>query len=407
MAFRGTVFRGLALAASCLLLPAVAGCGGGDAAQGRGPTLHVGVTLSLTGQFSQESRQTRNGYLLCERRVNARGGVPVGARRARLALHIQDDASRPDLAASIVDQFDEKGYRLVLGPYGSPVTAAVAAVTERNRQVLVNTLGAEDAISGRGNRRTFTVISPASEYATSILAAVHELARPRPARVMFLSADDGFARAVTRSGQETARRLGLRVLPAQYFRSGATDVSAALIRARQARPDLIIGAVHFVEGVALVRQSRELGLDRTPIALTVAATTADFTRALRGFAEGVIGVSQWVKGGRDAWFGDAKDYSAAYRRMYGEEPQYHPAAASAACLALVLAVQGAGSTDADAVRTALETLDEQSFFGRIRFDSTGRNVFKHMTVIQVQRGRSVQVWPARSAAGGLVWPGAR
>jgi hypothetical protein len=76
-----------------------------------------------------------------------------------------------------------------------------------------------------------------------------------------------------------------------------------------------------------------------------------------------------------------------------------------ACLALVLAVEKAGSTKADKVRDALSTLDTASFFGHIKFDKTGQNVYKPMSVIQVQSGHAVTVWPTDQAAGASFhWP---
>jgi len=49
-------------------------------------------------------------------------------------------------------------------------------------------------------------------------------------------------------------------------------------------------------------------------------------------------------------------------------------------------------------------LDTTSFFGKIKFDQTGQNTFKPMSVIQIQGGKSVDVWPKASAAGILIWP---
>jgi branched-chain amino acid transport system substrate-binding protein len=73
---------------------------------------------------------------------------------------------------------------------------------------------------------------------------------------------------------------------------------------------------------------------------------------------------------------------------------------------MVLAVREAGSTDPDKVRNALAALDEQSFFGPLKFDDKGENVTKPMSVIQIQDGKLVTVWPKDQAAGRLVWPGA-
>jgi branched-chain amino acid transport system substrate-binding protein len=56
------------------------------------------------------------------------------------------------------------------------------------------------------------------------------------------------------------------------------------------------------------------------------------------------------------------------------------------------------------VRSALAALDLQTFYGEIRFDSRGLNVFKPMEVEQVQDGLAVVVWPPAAATGRPRYP---
>lgn len=401
--------RGVAGLVTALLL--LAGCGSKGEEPGTvdGDTLRLGVSLSLTGKLAREGLLTRSGYQLCESVVNDKGGVPVGGRKLELDIQIQDDTSRPDTAAQIIDNFNDEGYQLILGPYGSAATEAAAAVVERNGQVMVDSLGADDKIFDKGYRRTFAVLSPGSQYAASIVSAIHDLAKPTPRTVAFLSADDGFSKTVTAGGVKAARKLGMRVVAEEYFPNGASDVSSTLTKIKPLRPDLVIGSVHFVEGVAIIKQSKELGIRPMAFGETVAPPTPDFPKTLGPLADGVLGSSQWVPSGagEDKWFGDAGDYAATYQARFGEAAQYHAASATAACLAFVLAVEKAGSTEADAVRDALAALDAESFFGPITFDETGKNTTKQMSVIQIQDGKPVAVWPSDVATGKLRWPATR
>jgi len=61
----------------------------------------------------------------------------------------------------------------------------------------------------------------------------------------------------------------------------------------------------------------------------------------------------------------------------------------------------------DKVRDALAGLDTESFFGKIKFDATGQNTFKPMSVIQIQKGKVVSVWPKDSAEAEMIWPGTK
>jgi len=185
-------------------------------------------------------------------------------------------------------------------------------------------------------------------------------------------------------------------------------VSAALTKIKPKNPDVVIGSVHLAEGVAIIKQSKELGVNPPGgFAETVAPPTPDFAQALGASANGVLGSTQWTvkTSGSDKWFGSAADYNATFKKQLGHDAEYHGAEATAACLALVLAVEKAGSTDPDKVRATLAALDEQTFFGPLKFSPTGQNVTKTMGVIQVQNGKPVAVWPKDSSEGPLVWPG--
>ncbi|HET6626547.1 MAG TPA: amino acid ABC transporter substrate-binding protein [Nocardioidaceae bacterium] len=400
----------LATIATCALVT-TAGCGSKGSSEGStdSDTLTLGASLSLTGSLAREGQLTKEGYQLCQQKVNEAGGVDLGDKKVKLKIKYQDDTSTPDVAAQLVDQFNDQGIKLILSSYGSANVEAQAAVIERNGQVMADSAGANNEIFTKGYKRTFAVLSPATEYAASIVKAIDELAQPRPKSMAFLSADDGFSQTGAEGGSETAKKLGFDVLPIESFPAGSTDVSSSLNKIKGENPDVIIGTVHVEEGVAIVKQSKELGLKPDGFGETVAPPTPDFAKSLGDAANGVLGSSQWTdtSKGSDKYFGSAKDYAADINEKFGHVPDYHDAEASAACLAIVLAAEEAGSVDADKVRDAMADLDTESFFGKIKFDETGQNVYKPMSVIQIQDGKVVTVWPKEAAEADLVWPGTK
>ena len=91
----------------------VAGCGSKGEAKSTGAassgTLTIGASLSLTGSLAREGQLTKEGYQLCQEKVNAKGGVDIGGTKAKLDIQYQDDTSKPDVAAQLVDSFNDKG----------------------------------------------------------------------------------------------------------------------------------------------------------------------------------------------------------------------------------------------------------------------------------------------------------
>ena len=389
---------------------AAAGCGKGqssDAGSPTGDTLKIGAALSLTGSLAKEGQLTKQGYQLCEEIVNSKGGVSAGGKLYKLAIAYRDDTSEPDTAAQLVDRFNDQTIKLVLGPYGSPSTEAAAAVVEKNGQVMVDSSGADNNIFTKGYRQTFAVLSPATSYAKVMIQALASQAKPKPRTVVFLSADDGFSKTVAKGGAEEAHKQGIKVLATETFPEKSTDVSAAVNKAKSLNPDLVVGAVHLVEGIAIIKQSKELGLKPAGgFAETVAPPTPDFVRTLGASAEGVVGSTQWVPQvtGEDKFFGTAQEYASSFKKRFGSDAEYHSAEAAAACLALVLGTENAGSIEPAKVRDAIARLDSPSFFGPIKFDSTGKNVTKQMSVIQIQDGKPVTVFPTDQQQSALKWP---
>src|SRR4051812_30977989 len=269
--------------AGVVMLVAACGSGSGNAGGGgdeQGNTLNVGAALSITGSLAKEGRLTKFGYQFCQEKVNQGGGVAVGDKKLKLAISYKDDKSEPDTAAQLVDQFNDSGSKLVLGPYGSPSTEAASAVVERNGQLMVDSSGADNAIFAKGYRNTFAVLSPATDYLATIVDAITTQANPKPKTVAIVSADDGFSKTAAKGGAAEARKQGLRVLATPILAAKPTDVSSALTKIKPLNPDLILVSAHVEEGVAVVKQSQELGV--TPaggFGETVAPPTPDFAKA--------------------------------------------------------------------------------------------------------------------------------
>jgi branched-chain amino acid transport system substrate-binding protein len=135
-----------------------------------------------------------------------------------------------------------------------------------------------------------------------------------------------------------------------------------------------------------------------------------FRANLQVEANDIFGATQWTSDlryrGDDQW-GTPKAYAAAFRKAfpsYGEVP-YQAAESTAALVAYQHALQAAGSLDQQAVRDALAKLDIMTFYGRIKFDSMGENIYKPMAVVQLQPdGRTYTVFPFDVATHRALYP---
>src|SRR5690348_6110344 len=85
-----------------------------------GDTIYLGAAVSLTGKYSANGINTRNGYDLAVKRINDLGGVKVGGKTYKLKVKYYDDESTPARAAQLVERLiKQDGIDYMLGPYSS------------------------------------------------------------------------------------------------------------------------------------------------------------------------------------------------------------------------------------------------------------------------------------------------
>jgi branched-chain amino acid transport system substrate-binding protein len=165
---------------------------------------------------------------------------------------------------------------------------------------------------------------------------------------------------------------------------------------------------HLAESIAINKAAKQLGLDAKIFAYSVGPSTPDFISALGNDANYVYDGSQWTPQVKyqPTFYLSVADYVKAYKAKFSssEDPDYHVAESTAACLAFQKAMENAASLDPSKVRDALASLDVMTFFGQIKFDSRGINTFKPMVVEQIQSGTHYTVFPKDVANGSPKYP---
>src|SRR5947209_6084576 len=143
----------------------VAAAGGTLPAAAQGP-IRIGASLSLTGTYAEPGRFQSEGYKLCEKDLNARGGL-LGRK---VEMVVYDDQSMPATGVRLYEKLiTEDKVDAVMGPYSSAISEAVANVTEKYKKVMVAPLAATTSIFKKGRRYAFMVITPAENYLDGLI----------------------------------------------------------------------------------------------------------------------------------------------------------------------------------------------------------------------------------------------
>ena len=130
------------------------------------PPIRIGASLAQTGLYVAAGQNQLRGYQLCVKRLNEKGGV-LGRT---LELVVYDDGSDPATAVRLYEKLIiQDKVDLVLGPYGSPITDAVADVTEKHKTPMVAPVAAATSIYRKGRKFIFQVLSPAEGYLEGLI----------------------------------------------------------------------------------------------------------------------------------------------------------------------------------------------------------------------------------------------
>src|SRR5260370_391867 len=115
-----TTYKLGAAGASALLLAAAAASTAGNAGD---DTLILGAAVSLTGKYSVNGKNTKDGYDIAVKRINEMGGVKVGGKSYTLMVVYYHDASTPARRAQLAERLiQHDGAKLLLAAYSSGLT---------------------------------------------------------------------------------------------------------------------------------------------------------------------------------------------------------------------------------------------------------------------------------------------
>ena len=353
--------------------------------------IRIGAALSLTGNYAAQGGYQREGYLLCQKHVNAQGGI-LG-RPIELVIH--DDRSDEKAVASAYEKLiaDER-VDAILGPYGSQLTEAAADVSERHRMLMIAPTAGSTAIWEKGRRYLIMMLSPVESQPEGLLDLA---ARNGLKKVAALKLDGLVANAATKGTVDLAKRKGLDLVFLESYPADTSDFSAILARIKATQPDVLIAAsVRLPDLVAITRQMRDADLNVRMMSSVPYGLLPDYYKQLGREAEFVYSGSFWEAS--LAYPGNA-EFVAEYEKEYRRSPAVQSAAGYAACRLLAETAGRNQSLDSDKLRESLLSLRTKTVLGDYAVDERGFQTAHKPITIQWQDGKQVVVWPDGVASG--------
>ena len=251
---RGVRTTAAALAAAGL---ALAGCSSSSAAKPaasssvQGP-LTIGISLSLTGDFSDSGKAAQRGYKLWAQTVNAAGGV-LGRH---VALDIVDDTSSPTQVVTNYQNLITKNHvDLVFGPFSSLLTVPASQVAKRYGYAFLEPAGGGPAVFSQALHNLFFV-QPAPVVQQGDVFADYILSLPaseRPTTAAYPALDDPFASPIAAEVRTRLEAAGIRTVYQQIYPAEATDLTSVVSAMSAKKPDLVVAGTQSADAYALVK----------------------------------------------------------------------------------------------------------------------------------------------------------
>lgn len=345
-------------------------------------TIKLGVAGPHSGDLASYGIPTIKAAQLVVRKVNAAGGV-LGKK---VELVVEDDQCKPEVATNTATKLISNNVDVVLGHICSGATKAAMGIYKDSKIIAMSPSATNPALTQSGDYPNFyrTIASDDAQARLEVDFALDVLKLKKIA-VLHDKGDYGKGLAEFAKGfLEKDPRA--EVVLYEGITPGAVDYSAVVQKIKRSGAEAVIFGGYHPEASKIVSQMRKKRM-KTIFISGDGVKDDTFIKVAKKYAEGVYATAE-------------KDVSKtpmaiaaneAHKKAYGADPGSFFLNAYAASLALLHAIEQAGSTDYDAVAKALRTKDVATPLGNIHFDDRGDATGVGFSMYQVQNGVYVEL----------------
>lgn len=366
-----------------LVMALVSGCSK-PAAQSN--TVKIGFNLELTGVVADYGNDEEKGASLAVKLANESGGI-LGKTIEVVKLDNKSETAEAVSVMTKLGTIDKVAG--IIGAATSGITAASYQVATQHKVALVSPSATADGITQEKAddaksvyEYAFRVCFLDSFQGTAMAIFAKEQLQASKAIIIGDSSSD-YAKGLAKNFDERFTKDGGMVVASESYVEGDKDFSSVLTKIKDLDFDVIYIPGYYSEVGLIIKQARELGIDKaiiggdgfdSPSLLDIAGAAAlnrvYFTTAYTTVTDDPL----------------IKEFVDAFKKEYGKEPGMFNALGYDAAALLLDAIKRADSTDPVKVKDALlATKDFKGVTGSITFDSL-HNAIKSVLVVEVKDG---------------------
>ena len=393
----------LALSTTVFLTACGGGAEGGGGKSSDDPIV-VGISLPLTGDFSEPGKGVQEGYEAWAKITNDKGGL-LGGRK--IELKILDDQSNADRVVADYEQLiGSDQVDLVVGPFSTRLVVPSARVAQEYGMLFVEPAGAAAEVFNQGFKNLFYAAPAVADDHYNHLAE-HLLALPadqRPKTAAYAAMDDPFAQGTAYGLKKKLEAGGVKTVVNEVYPPNTTDFGSIAAKIAAARPDMVVGGSQYQDGVNLIVALQQLDYQPRLAAFSTAPTNPEFAKAIGNKTEGILSPTGYSQ---DAPYPSNKEFVEKFTAQFGKAPEEDQANGYTTGQVVAAAVEAAGCAEqGECQQKMIDWLHGNkvdTVVGPLSWDATGKPQGAHM--IQQWHGGDIKiVLPADAKEADLVYP---
>lgn len=321
-------------------------------AQSKGVTdaeLVLGLITDLSGPVANYGKESRNGMNMAVDEINAKGGI----QGRKIKLLVEDNGYEPKRAVLAAQKLvTQDGAFAILGHLGTATNMAALPFLIENKVFNFMPQGASSGLYDPPS--PYKVALAPSYFSMSASTIDYMMKKKAYKRVGVIYQDDDYGREAFEGVEAYLKAKGTPLVEKTSYKRGATDFSSQMAKLKAADCDLVFNASTLREFIGSVGEARKIGFN--PDFLGTAANYSQQVPLLGGAAmEGVYGATFIALPYADDPNPAVRDWFAAYKRRFNEDPGLYSMYAYYAMTTFAKAADNAGKNlTPETFNTALE-----------------------------------------------------
>jgi len=345
-------------------------------------TINLGVAGAHSGDLASYGLPSVKAAELVVEAINAKGGV-LGKK---VVIWAEDDACKPELATNTATRLVSKGAHVVMGHICSGATKAALGIYKDMNIVTMSPSATNPDLTQSGNYPNFfrTIASDDAQARLEVDFALNTL---KLKKIAVIHDKGDYGKGLAEYARKFIDNSGkAKVVLYEGITPGAVDYSAVIRKIKRSKAGAVIFGGYHPEASKLVSGMRKKRMDTIFIS-DDGVKDDTFIKVAKKYAEGVYATGPKEVSNHPLTLKATKDH----QKKYGKDPGAFFLNAYSATLALLNAIEKAGSTNYEAIKKALQNEFVETPLGKIRFDKNGDAVGVGFSMYQVKNGQYVEL----------------